>query len=461
MEKQGQKVDNIRNVLLPFLAGVGTGAAAYYTLRNRQLAEQQAGFGQLPRDKTLDNTFALLCEGYHFIQNRCRRFHSDIFETRLFGERVLCMSGKEAAKLFYDTERFQRKGAAPKRIQKTLFGENGVQTMDDAAHKHRKLLFMSLMTPERLKVLADLTLEQWEAAIGKWEAMDQVVLFDEVQDMLCRIACQWAGVPLEETEVKQRASDFGTMIDAFGGVGPRYWSGKRARARAEEWIRGMIEHIRSFKLNVPKDTAAYAMAWHRDINGMLLDTQMAAVELINILRPIVAIATYITFGALALHEHPECREKLRSNENQYVHMFVQEIRRFYPFGPFLGARVKNDFTWKQIRFIKGTLVLLDIYGINHDSRLWEKPYEFRPERFKDWSGNLFDFVPQGGGDYYQGHRCAGEWLTVEIMKTSFDFLTKHIEYQVPDQDLRYSLVRVPTLPNSRFAISNVRRKNAY
>ncbi|CAB3389417.1 protein of unknown function [Kyrpidia spormannii] len=38
---------------------------------------------------------------------------------------------------------------------------------------------------------------------------------------------------------------------------------------------------------------------------------MLAVELINVLRPIVTIATFITFSALALHEHPECKEKIR------------------------------------------------------------------------------------------------------------------------------------------------------
>ncbi|MFC7393554.1 cytochrome P450 [Scopulibacillus cellulosilyticus] len=413
----------------------------------------------IPVDESLDNTIAVLCEGYRFIQNRCQRFQSDIFRTRLLGQKVICMSGEEAAKVFYDNERFQRKGAAPKRVQKTLFGENGVQTMDGAAHKHRKLLFMSLMTPERLKVLSDLTREQWQASIGRWERKEKIVLFDEVQEILCRVACQWAGVPLLESEVKQRANDFGTMVDAFGAIGPRYWSGKSARQRAEKWIREIIDQIRSFKLHPPEDTAAYAMAWHQNQYGKLLDTQMAAVELINILRPIVAIATYITFGALALHEHPECREKLLANKDNYIQMFVQEIRRFYPFGPFLGARVRHDFTWKQCHFKKGTLVLLDMYGINHDPRLWEKPNEFRPERFSNWEGSLFDFVPQGGGDYYKGHRCAGEWVTVEVMKTSFDFLIKHIEYEVPDQDLRFSMVRMPTLPKSRFVMDKIRRRS--
>lgn len=414
---------------------------------------------QVPSDKTLDNSLALLLEGYQFIQNRCRRYKSDIFQTRLLGEKVICMSGEEAAKVFYDTERFQRKGAAPKRVQKTLFGENAVQAMDGEAHKQRKLLFMSLMTPERQKSLTDLMFEEWQKGAVRWESIDKVVLFDETQEMLCRAACEWSGVPLKEEEVAQRANDFGEMVDAFGAAGPRHWRGRLARARAEKWIREVIENVRSGMLNVPEHTAVYKMAFQQDLDGKPMDTQMAAVELINVLRPIVAIATYITFSALVLHDHPEYREKLQSDDENMNQWFVQEVRRFYPFGPFLGARVRQDFTWKQCHFHKGQLVLLDIYGTNHDPRLWDKPDDFRPERFKDWQGSPFDFIPQGGGDHVKGHRCAGEWVTIEIMKASIAFLVNQIDYKVPSQDLSYSLVRMPTLPNSRFVISHVKQRS--
>ncbi|GMA63065.1 cytochrome P450 [Alicyclobacillus fastidiosus] len=413
---------------------------------------------QVPHDKSLDNSIALMQEGYLFIKNRVDRYRSDLFEARLLLQKVICISGEEAAKLFYDSDRFQRHGAAPKRVQKTLFGENGIQTLDGDAHILRKLLFMSLMTPPHQKRLAELATEQWQASISKWEGSEKVVLFDEANDILCRIACDWAGVPLQESEVKERADDFSAMVDAFGAVGPRHWKGRRARTRAEEWIRGVIKDVRAGGLKAEADSALYAMAFHTNLDGSQLDTQMAAVELINVLRPIVAIATFITFAALALHEHPECKEKVQSGNSNYLEMFAQEVRRYYPFGPFLGARVRKDFIWNQCEFKEGMLVLLDMYGTNHDPRLWDNPNEFQPERFKEWKGSLFDFIPQGGGDPAKGHRCPGEGITVEVMKASVDFLVNRIEFKVPDQDLSYSLAKMPTLPESRFVMSNIRRK---
>lgn len=413
---------------------------------------------QVPHDKALDNSLAMMREGYLFIKNRVDRYQSDLFETRLMGQKAICMSGEEAAKVFYDPERMKRNGALPKRLLKTLFGVDAIQTMDGDAHTHRKLLFMSLMTPPHQKRLAELAMEQWLAALSKWEGAEKVELFEEAKNVLCKIACQWAGVPLEESEVKERADDFSAMVDAFGAVGPRHWKGRRARPRAEEWIRDIIENVRAGKTEAEKGTALYEMAFHTELDGSRLDTQMAAVELINVLRPIVAISTFITFSALALHNHPEYKEKLKSGNGDDLEMFVQEVRRFYPFGPFLGAQARKDFVWNQCEFKEGMLVLLDLYGTNHDARLWEDPNEFRPERFKDRNEQLFDLIPQGGGDPAKGHRCPGEGITIEVMKVTLDFLINHIEYEVPEQDLSYSLVRMPSLPESGFVMSRIRRK---
>ncbi|HBG5343054.1 TPA: hypothetical protein KQG29_000385 [Clostridioides difficile] len=81
---------------------------------------------QIPYDEGLDNTLNLLQEGYLFIKNRVSKYQSDIFETRLLGQKVICMTGEEAAKIFYDSELFYRNGATPKRVQKTLFGVGAI-----------------------------------------------------------------------------------------------------------------------------------------------------------------------------------------------------------------------------------------------------------------------------------------------------------------------------------------------
>ncbi|MEM5591424.1 cytochrome P450 [Niallia circulans] len=412
----------------------------------------------VPSDKGLDKTITLLKEGYLFINNRMDKFNTDIFTVRLLGQNVICIKGEEAVKIFYDSEKFQRNGAAPNRVQQSLFGKNAVQTMDDEKHLHRKLLFMSLLTPEHQQKLANLTTVYLEEAIKQWEQRDQIVLFDEIKNILCKVACQWAGVPLAEAEISERADDFIAMVYAFGTLGPEHWKGIMARNRAERWIRQVIEEVREGKLETEQGTALHEMAFYKKIDGTRLDTEMAAIELINVLRPIVAIATFITFSALAFHEYKEEREKLRTADDRHFDMFVHEVRRYYPFGPFLGARVRTNFMWKNQEFKEGTLVLLDIYGTNHDARLWENPNQFNPSRFENWQGGLYDFIPHGGGDPAKGHRCPGEGVTVELMKVVLRTLATKMDYDVPNQDLHYDLSEMPTLPKSGFIMSNIKKR---
>ncbi len=67
----------------------------------------------IPREPGIDHTVALLREGYRFIGERCQAYGSDVFETRLMMSKVFCVSGEDAARMFYVPDRFTRRGALP------------------------------------------------------------------------------------------------------------------------------------------------------------------------------------------------------------------------------------------------------------------------------------------------------------------------------------------------------------
>ncbi len=147
---------------------------------------------QIPRDPAFDSTLFMLKEGYNFIWNRCRRFESDLFLTRIMGQQTVCIHGREAAELFYDESKLQRRLSLPRRVVTSLFGKNAIHTLDDQAHRHRKTAFLALMTPASLEGLMNEMAQQWRLAIRRWEQADSVVLFDEAQRVLTRSICAWA-----------------------------------------------------------------------------------------------------------------------------------------------------------------------------------------------------------------------------------------------------------------------------
>lgn len=96
--------------------------------------------------------------------------------------------------------------------------------------------------------------------------------------------------------------------------------------------------------------------------------------------------------------------------------------------------------------------MLDLYGTSRDPGVWDAPDSFRPERFIDHPIGAFEMVPQGGGDHFENHRCAGEWITIALMKEALRLLTREMRYRMPEQDLSIDLSRFPAIPRSRIVL---------
>jgi fatty-acid peroxygenase len=411
---------------------------------------------KMPSETRMDRTLALRRDGYRFVAKGCERHHSNVFETRLLLRRTICTTGEEAARLLYDEERFTRRGVTPPRVLKTLLGSGGVQGLDGDDHRVRKQMWLDMMTEENIQRLAGLAADEWCRRIPGWTAQPTVVLQEEVAEVFCRAVCTWAGVPLADRAVPRMAARLGWFLDSVSAVGPRYLRGRVARLQLTRWAEGIIDAARAGGLPAV-GPALERIVCHRDRGGRFLDRRTAAVELLTLLRTTTAVSWFVADAALALHEHPEWRSRLQAGNDAERRWFVQEVRRYFPLFPFVVAGVRSDFDWHGYRFPAGRTVLVDVYGTNHDQRLWDDPDAFRPERFRDWDGGSFNFIPHGGGDPATGHRCPGEWITIALMETALEMLTTRMDYDVPPQDLTVRTSPIPTMPTSRFVISNVRR----
>jgi fatty-acid peroxygenase len=403
-----------------------------------------------------DDTLALVLGGYAWLPSLRRRAGSaSVARTRLLGMRAVALCGPEAVPFFYDEAHVRRRTAIPEPVQGTLFGHGAIHTLDGEPHRRRKAMFLSLLKdPHRVRDLAERVGTAWDEAVPSWAARDEVVLFDEAAQVITRGVCDWAGIPLDDAHVPGVAADLTAMVDGFATLGPRHWRARRARGRQERWLAGLIEQVRAGASTPPAGSALEVLARYTDTDGEPLDAQHAAVELLNFIRPTVAVAWFVAFTGHALHRWPRHRSRLQEGGMAYAVAFAHETRRFYPFAPFVGGRAVRDLTWQGTHIPRGSMVLLDLYGQNHDATLWPRPYAFDPERFLGREPGRDELVPQGGDDPWTGHRCPGEDVTVALLATLATRLAG-LGYQVPDQDLTISLRRIPALPRSRFVMRAV------
>jgi fatty-acid peroxygenase len=392
-----------------------------------------------------DDSIALLTQGYAFLPDRRRAADGDAVELRLLGQRAVAGCGPDWTRQFYDETYVERAGALPGPIKNTLVGKGAVHTLDGSGHRHRKGFFQDVLDAQGTCRLARAVLSAWERAEPRWRTSDEVVLLDEAAAVLLEGVWEWAGLP--ETDVRSTAEDMVAMVDGFGTVGPRNWRGRLARMRQQGRLRDLVDEVRKGDRRAPEKTLFAEAVGLTDHDGEPLDSTTVAVEMLNIIRPTVATAWFVAYSAHALERHPSLRQGLASEDPVLTTAFAHEVRRFYPFVPLLGGTVVEESSWGGFTARPGDLVVLDVYGQLHHPGLWEDPYRFDPDRFAGVEPDPFTFVQQGGGAPESGHRCPGEPGVVMMLEVLLPRLAR-LGYDVPAQDDRISLSRMPARPRS-------------
>jgi len=395
----------------------------------------------------LDDSLRMLAKGYGWLPDKRRTAGRRTVRARLAGMRAVALEGPDAARFFYDEDHVRRAGALPEPVSGTLFGKGGVHHLDGHPHRVRKSMFVALLMGDGIGPLVQQTTAAWDDAVVAWSQRRSIVLFEEAAKVLAGSVTRWAGIPVTDDEVPALARDLLALVDGFASGGPRHFRARRARGRREAWLADLVRAVREGRTTVPEGSAVNVVAHHRDADGELLDPRVAAVELINIIRPTVAISWFLAFSGHALIRWPEHRKRLASGDPAFGEAFAHEVRRFYPFAPFLGGKAPREVEWDGERIPEGAMVLIDLYGQNHDADLWGDPYVFRPERFLGHDIGPFELIPQGGGDPRTGHRCPGEDVVVALLSALAVRLAQ-LRFDVPEQDLSISLRRIPAKPAS-------------
>jgi fatty-acid peroxygenase len=391
----------------------------------------------------VDRTAQMVLEGYPWA-GRLRR-GAPAVSTRVLGRGAAVVGGPEGVHRFYDP-RLRRRRAFPPPVKLVLFGPGTVHGLDDEEHHVRKAVLLGVLDVPAVRALAERAEEQWRDAVAGWASRGPVVLFDEAVQVLGQSVLPWAGVP-DDGDLPERARQLAAVVNGFAKPGPAYARAVLARWQLGRWASGLVRRTREGSLQPPASSALHAAAHARDPAGEPLPEQVAATELLNVVRPTVAVAFFVAFAGKALHEHPEWRRRIADGDDAAAVAFAQEVRRHYPFTPVLAARARRAQDVLGVRVPRGGVVVLDVYGTLHDPAHWEAPDEFRPDRFLAGPVHPDLLVPQGGGDLATGHRCPGEDVVLAMLVVALRVLAG-LPLVVPEQDLGYDLSEIPSRPRS-------------
>jgi len=114
----------------------------------------------------------------------------------------------------------------------------------------------------------------------------------------------------------------------------------------------------------------------------------------------------------------------------YLNAVIDEALRLYDPASSTNRVCDEDTEIDGVIIPKGTSILINIYGIHHDEKLYENPFKFDPERFLNTKDrDPFSFMPFG-----QGPRlCIGSKFALIEAKVAVILLMRNFEF-VPQYD---------------------------
>ncbi|PIA32992.1 hypothetical protein AQUCO_04200027v1 [Aquilegia coerulea] len=116
------------------------------------------------------------------------------------------------------------------------------------------------------------------------------------------------------------------------------------------------------------------------------------------------------------------------NKLPYLHCIINETLRMYPAGPLLVPHESSeDCVVAGFNVPRGTMLLVNMWGIQNDSKLWDEPSRFKPERFEGLKGTRdgFKFMPFGSGR----RGCPGEGLAMRIVPLALGALIQCFDWE--------------------------------
>lgn len=406
-------------------------------------------------------TLSFARDPFGFFAKRVER-HGPVFKTSILGAKVACFAGPEAFDLFVDPQHFTRAGASPKNLQELLSPE-AVPFLDGAAHKVRKRLLLQAVGPAavagfvpKMQALID---RQLAAVVGH-----QVTFADTMGDLAFALtdALFAGGDPDHQTPgVRAAFDDFVAGAFAPPIRLPFTPFGKALQAR-QVLMTYFRQAVARHKTQPQQDVMTGLLNARED--GVALSDEEVAIETLHFFFAAYAgMAALLTDLVLGLAQHPQAREQAEAEvrafagqelttatlrQMTYLDALAREVKRFYPVIPFtFFAKALTDVDVAGVRVPKGWRAMGLTFQTCRDPKAFTDAERFDPGRFQrgEGQGHPPAFVPQGGGAP-DGHRCAGEYLSLVLLQLLAARLLAGYTWELPSQDLSLDMTKPPPRP---------------
>ena len=197
---------------------------------------------------------------------------------------------------------------------------------------------------------------------------------------------------------RQFSADLVTMRDRI----------ERACEEFYEFAGELLERRRA----TPSEDLVSTLISARDGDDRLSDDELVNLVLNVLVGGVDTTQSQLTQAIRLFAEHPEQWRMLREDPSLVPHA-VEEVLRYEPITPFTARVMLEDVEYRDVRFPKGTIVMVSAFDANRDGDTYPEP-------------EAFDITAEHGGKPYTFgagiHYCLGSNLAKAELEEALTFL---------------------------------------
>ena len=247
----------------------------------------------------------------------------------------------------------------------------------------------------------------------------------------------------------------------------------RANKNLHFILNNLIEKRRDSNQDYPDLLSFLMNACDEDTGKGFTDRELIYQLLSILLGGVDTSANTLSFAWFLAATNEKLQEKLREEAQlafkkcspniemlsnlPYTSMFINEVVRLYPPVPIFGRTALEEDSWEGYKIPKGTLIITSPYVIHRNSKFWNEPNLFNPERHtKDKMNGMpsFSYFPYGGGP----RTCIGMSYAQMQLPLTIASLVKDFEF-IKDNDRKLELKPSITLGTKYPIILKIRKRN--
>jgi cytochrome P450 len=321
-------------------------------------------------------------------------------------------------------------------VLRELLGD-GLLTREEPLHRERRRVLQPAFHREQVQSYVDIIVKESARALNVWNGRASINTRDEMRDLTLSIigsslfGAEFRGSARAISEVIGRVIKRTRHVAVIANIFKPFIRRYRRRfpdTRSLFFARERVDLHRILQPLIERKQQSGA----KDVLSLLL-AQQGKEDALNdedirnemvtfVLAGHETTATALTWACHLLSTHPQVQEKLAEEAQAILgdreptmediprltyaaNVFNETLRLFPPAGMF-GRRALQETTLGGYEIPKGATIMLSPYITQRDSRYFQNPEEFIPERWETPPPAKFSFFPFGGG----AKMCIGEPL---------------------------------------------------